>query len=275
VRRDIREITVVIDLGVARCTLIEARDRSELNNLDELIQSFQRSYIHCACPIVAEFMSKRYGVSRVSYLHPLLDVDGNDPILPRRIESTIRGMVVSLGNDGSYLKQLMLAYESVAWQSSRGGVVELDAFEFGGGIGPLAKAGTKPLLFDPLNPSSIMNYNFVVLVGGSSYEHVGALNLLWGLAAKYGVPVFVSGMGAAKGIYAHGKSALIVDDTVANWRVALEIVCTNSDYLKTIGLEARELLYFEASIQKKVAVVTQLFGAFLGKTAFYDKFLPL
>jgi hypothetical protein len=275
IRTNSCEAIIVIDLGVTCPGVRENCNNLELSNLDKLMQSFERCFIHCSCPGLAIFASKRYGASRVSYLHPLQDVDGHDPILPSRTESRCRGLVFAVGGGINSLEQFRLAYETLSWPSFGNCLVELDTFDFDGSIEPLGQVGAAPLLFDPLNPKSIMHYDFVVLVAGGRDEHVGALNFLWSLAAKYGVPVFISGAGAAKGIFVHGKSALIVDDTVKNWWVSLEMTCKSKDYLRMIGTQARELLYFEASIQKKVAMVTQLFGKLLGKTSFYDKFLPL
>jgi hypothetical protein len=127
----------------------------------------------------------------------------------------------------------------------------------------------------PWNPGNFGEYDFVVLICDGDFKGVGSINFLWSIAAKLAIPVFISGVRTSGCLFTHGKTALFVDDNVQNWRVALELVQIASDDLRQIGKRARELLYFEASIQKKSALVAHYLGRILGKENFFDKFLPL
>ena len=266
---------VVIDLGIGPYSIYEDPAAREAVFLEYSMRSFERANIHCSCPDLAGLMVKRYGDSRVSYLHPLQDIDGEDPQPASPIKPKIRGLAIAVSSGIDCFEQLELAHRSLSnsWYPDRR--IGVDKVCLEQGFWRAYDVDTGSVTSQPWNPESIEEYDFVVLICDGNFRDAGAINFLWSIAAKFTIPVFISGVRASGYFFSHGKTALFVDNNSKKWRVALELVQSAGDGLREIGKQARELLYFEASIQKKSAVVTQYLGKILGKEIFFDKFLPL
>jgi hypothetical protein len=271
----IKNKVTVVDVGVLQGGPGAGDVNIDFDLLDTLMGNLERGVIHCSCPNVGARLIARYGSGRVTYLHPLHDVDGADPSCPHSLAISTKGLIVTTCHGHRGVAEVVNALESMSTSGELMEPIKLELFNPGNV--DIKNTDRMPTLtyVDKLTPGDIDRYGFIIILNNCDVVCTGFLNLWWSLAAKYAVPAFISGPGSREGLFQHGNTGLVVDDHEQHWIVVFRLLQSNVSAINEVSIRAREFVYFEASIQKKMRSIVDYFGGLLGKSNFFDKFLPL
>ena len=265
---------LVIDLGLAP----SLRAISPSLNIEHLTMEFiaelSNVSIHTANAHVFNELTNYPELSSTTYLPPLQNIDGTDPIIQCLEEK--KGLIIVIGESTQSRKTLSVLEKSYAdnrlnWLKIC--TMLLTEVEVDGGI---ANQESVRDITDVHTVNADLNrYSYMVIISGDSQKHSAAIDYWWGLGARNCIPVFINAESVRMDYLIHGDNCLYVSSTTDAWNAALELVNTAFHQLYGIAARARRNAYFSLSIQKRIAHVAWVIGRNQGVAPFYDKFLPL
>ena len=264
----------VLDLGLIPTLKTIFPNLNTADIVKELINSSANVFIHTANVHLYRELMKYPELLGTTYLPPLQDIDGPDPTIPDHEEK--RGIVVTIGENAQQKESLsVLENVFIANRRGLGGLhtLQLTQFTIDGEILCHARYdmntafATKEIDFN--------NYDYLIVIGGSSPEESALVHYWWELGAKHCLPTFIDSAMFSPNQLTHGSNCLFVNNNINSWAAAIDLLLTRYDALQAIAKKARRDLYFEFSIQKRVRHVSEIIGNYLSMPRFFDKYLPL
>ncbi len=265
---------LVIDLGLAPSLKAISPSLNIEHLTMEFIAELSNVSIHTANAHLFNELKNYPALSSTTYLPPLQNIDGTDPIIQCLEEK--KGLIVVIGESTQSRKTLSVLEKSYAdnrldWLKLN--TILLTDAELDGWI--TNQEGVRDITDVHTNNEDLSHYSYMVIISGNSQKHSAAIDYWWGLGARNCIPVFINAESVRMDYLIHGDDCLYVSSTVDAWNAALELVNTAFHQLHKIAARARSNAYFNRSIQKKIAHVAWVIGRNRGIAPFYDKFLPL
>ena len=270
----ISSIRFTLDLGLISSVEEMFPELNSIQITNKIVELFSNLSIHTSSASLYNEILAVPGCTHISYLPPLQNIDGADPIQQR--SSNSRGITIVLGSSEQSERALSSLEKSYLANRSRLGelhTLQLTATKSNGdecypgerGRG----ANSHPGHID------LKNYEYVVLIGSGDPRDDALTTYWWSLGAQHCIPTFISDHTIIRGDLIHGDNCLYVSSTVQTWNIALNLVSSRPDQLKMVAMNARRHAYFNYSIQKKTAHVASIISGQLKLDKFFDKFLAL
>ena len=270
----LKELKLAVDLGLTSSLEAIFSSHNTTAPPERFIGKCSNVSIHTANIHLYNDLLRNPAYSSISYLPPLQDVDGPDPIVSHSGER--RGIVVIVGTDAHAEKNLSIFQE--AYETSKLGIARPDIFRIRAAI-PSTKIDNKnyaeqrPILLE--GELDILKYDYLVILSRSPLEDVSSIHYWWASGARYCLPVFVSSDAAQVSELIHGNNCLLVNNNVDAWTAAFDIIRSKTDSLQAIASNARRDVYFKFSVQKRVNQIGELISYCSASGHKFDKFLPL
>ena len=270
----LKEAKLAVDLGLTPSLEAIFLSSNTADSAKLSIDILPKTRIHTANIRLYNDLLKNPAYSHISYLPPLQDVDGPDPIVSHSGER--RGIAIVLGADSNAEKNLSIFQK--AYETNKLGIARPDIFRIGAAI-PSKKvdnrnyAEQRPILLD--RELDLLKYDYLAILSSSSLEDASSIHHWWASGARYCLPSFVNSDAARFNELVHGNNCLFVNSSIDAWTTAFDIVRSKVDPLQAIASNARRDVYFKFSVQKRVNQIGELISHCCTSRHHFDKFLPL
>ncbi len=269
-----KEAKLAVDLGLTPSLEAIFSSLSTTDLPERFIDTCSNVSIHTANIRLYNDLLKHPAYSHISYLPPLQDVDGPDPIVSHSGER--RGIAIVLGADANAEKNLSIFQK--AYETNKLGIARPDIFRIRATIPSIKMdnrnyAGQRPILLD--RELDISKYDYLAILSSSLLEDASSIHHWWASGARYCLPSFVNSDAAHFNELVHGNNCLFVNSSIDAWTAAFDIVRSKVDPLQAIASNARRDVYFKFSVQKRVNQIGELISYCCASRHYFDKFLPL
>jgi glycosyltransferase involved in cell wall biosynthesis len=259
--------SLVLDTGLNDST-------DALNQATEFLSSLTLSRVHSSSVNLSNRLKAVFGSERLTYVPPLLHVDGPD----RKLNNIFcpRGLIVMC--DESLKSRATLSIINNVCSLLNHESITLEVLPVNRRVGQALFAETYSglrLFATPDTKIDIHECDFLVIINDSEGMDSDLVRYLWLLAAQSCIPTILDSQIPQGELLQHGKSCIFVDSEARSWSTALDLVLHNYSALAQIAIEARKRAYFECSVQKRVIEITAMLAKHIGSKKIYDKFLPL
>jgi hypothetical protein len=270
----LKELKLVVDLGLTSSLEAIFPSFNTTDVANRFIDDCSKVSIHTANIYLYNDLLKHPAYSQASYLPPLQDVDGPDPVVSH--SGKRRGIAIVVGADANAEKNLLIFQK--AYETSKLGIPKPDVFQIRTAI-PFGKTDNESdieqYLISPKGELDLSIYDYMAIFSSSSLEDSSSVHYWWASGARYCLPAFVSANAARFNELTHGNNCLFVDNNIDAWTVALDIARSRIDELRAIASNARRDVYFKFSVQKRVNQISELISHSCESKQRFDKFLPL
>ena len=270
----IKKVRTVLDLGLTSFTNPISHQESDQNIEKIVTDEFSNFAVHTSNAYLYGTMTNNPDYPKTTYLPPLHNVDGPDPIAQHaRLK---RGIVVLIDSSPQCSETLAILEKAYTTNKSRLGELHTLRFKYNEfNDATIAQETIKEEGTVSPGEVNLTDYDYLAIIGGPSSEKIAALYYWWGLGAKNCLPTFVSSELPNISDLTHGETCLFVNSSLESWSCALDLVLSEFNALSAVSSKARAYLYFNFSVQKRTKDVTDMLGYNCGLENFFDKFLPL
>jgi hypothetical protein len=272
--RNTRSQRVVLDVGLPNITSTGLSSGGILQISKDFLSTFPYGFVHSSCIFTADAIRNETRSNRITFLPPLQNIDGPDP---RPASSSLTtGLVVIC--DASAESMVSLNTLSGAFSANVSSDITLEA----AGLNESVERSINTAKYSNLKLTDVADadrniekYHFTIIISGLRAENSSIVSYWWSRSAKYCVPVLLNAGTPISDYLIHGSTCLFVNGETSSWRAAVQIIQQQRSALTSIARNARRYAYFEQSIQKSVARVTNLLAQHTQTSHFFHRFLPL
>jgi hypothetical protein len=270
----LKEAKLAVDLGLTPSleAIFSSLDTTVLP--ERFIETCSNVSIHTANICLYNDLLKHPAYSHTTYLPPLQDVDGPDPILPYPEER--RGVAIVIGANAQVEKDLSIFKK--AYEANKLGIAKPDVFQIRTPVsfGQIDnESDIEQYLIPTKRELDLSKYGYMAIFSSSSLEDASSIHHWWASGARHCLPSFVNSDAARFNELVHGNNCLFVNSSIDAWTAALDIVRSQIDPLRAIASNARRDVYFKFSVQKRVNQIGELISHCCDSKRHFDKFLPL
>ena len=270
----LKELKLVVDLGLTSSLEAIFSSLNTTTPPERFIDKCSNVSIHTANIHLYNDLLRNPAYSHISYLPPLQDVDGPDPIVSNSGER--RGIAIALGADAHAGKNLSIFQK--AYETNKSGIAKPDIFQISNPVLPGEINIQKNFGQDPNSAKGglvLAEYDYLAIFSGPSSGEAASIYHWWASGARHCLPVFISSDAIHFKELIHGNNCLLVNNSVNAWIAALDLVRSRIDALHAIASNARREVYFNSSVQKRVNQIGELISHICDSKHHFDKFLPL
>ncbi len=270
----LKKVKLVVDLGLTPSLEAIFPGFNTTDAAKQFIDNCSNVSIHTANIHLYNDLLKHPADSHTTYLPPLEDVDGPDPISSNRAERT--GLAIVIGTDSQAEKSLSILEK--AYETNKVGIAKPYVFRIRNPVLPEevnGKSNIEEQVVAIGRELDLSKYDYLAIFSGSSPLEASSVHHWWASGARHCIPVFVNSDAAQVNELIHGNNCLFVNNNAEAWIVALNIVRSRTDALHAIASNARRDVYFKFSVQKRVNQINELISHCCNSKHHFDKFLPL
>jgi hypothetical protein len=270
----LKEVNLAVDLGLTPSleTIFSSSNTADSAKLS--IDILPKTRIHTANIHLYNDLLKQPAYSHTTYLPPLQDIDGPDPLVSHSGER--RGVAILIGADSQAEKSLSIFKK--AYEANKLCIAKPDIFRIGTpvSLGPInTKNDIEQHLISTGRGLDLSKYDYLAIFSSSSLADASSVHYWWSSGARYCLPAFVNSDAARFTELVNGNNCLFVNSSIDAWLAAFDIVRSRTDSLHLIASNARRAVYFNFSVQKKVNQLGELISNSCDSKQYFDKFLPL
>ncbi len=268
----LRELKLVIDLGLTPSLEDIFLGFNTTNIAKRFIDNCSKVSIHTANIHLYNDTLKHLSYPHTTYLPPLENVDGPDPILSNSGER--KGIAIVIGSSAQ--AEISLLFFEKAYQTANVGIAKPYVFRIRDLVLPEeVNSNIKAQVVANGGDLNLSKYEYLAIFSGSSPLEASSVHHWWAAGARHCIPAFINSDAARFNDLLHGNNCLFVNNSIDAWIAALDLVRSQIGALHAIATNARRGVYFNFSVQKRVHQIADLISHSGDLKTRFDKFLSL
>ncbi len=272
--RPLTNTPITFDLGVMNLRVNSGFEKAMEELLIPVLREYKKATIHSSSLILAVDLYKKIKPEQITYVQPLFNIDGPDPV--RSLNKEKSGLIITF-NPPSEHSTLVGTVKRLRKRSNCRGI----QFDFinaiSGEITSEISTGGPTWCYrnSMALEEYISNFDFLLLEEFLNSPHRDVGLYFWGMASQYCIPTFLNPGPTESTPLLNGETCVFIDSTESALELAFQLIDSDHPDLISIAKGARRAAYFHCSVQKNIANVTAAIGKSSRRDSFFSKFLPL